>query len=332
MIGFILRRFVGMLITLFLVSIIVFFIMQLPPGDYAERYAFRKFAGSGVAVTETDIQTLRVKYGLDKPVWQQYFNWIWGIITRFDFGMAFTTVTSVNYVIGQRWILTLVLLVGALLITYSVSIPIGIYSAVRRYSFSDYALTVLSYLGLSIPSFLLALILLYIMSTCFGVTVGGLFSPQYVDAPWSMAKVIDLLKHLVVPAIMLAWANTALQLQTVRATMSDELNKLYVTAARARGLSERKVIIKYPARLAINPIAGSIGFDVNRIFSDLPIVALVLGLAELGQLLIKSYIDLDVYVAGTILLILSFVVILMNFLSDILLALLDPRIKIGEVK
>jgi peptide/nickel transport system permease protein len=253
---------------------------------------------------------------------------MWGIVTRFDFGRAFTTETSVNYVIGQRWILTLALLVAAIILTYGASIPIGIYAAMHRHSFTDYTLTIFSYLGLAIPGFLLALVLLYIISTYFGGTVGGLFSPQYTDAPWSMAKALDLLSHLAIPAIMLAWSATALQLQTVRATMSDEINKLSVTAARARGNPEWKVMVKYPARLAINPVAGSIGFDVNRIFSDLPIVALVLGLSDLGELLIKSYIDLDMYVAGTILLLLAFVVVVMNFFSDILLAFLDPRIKL----
>jgi peptide/nickel transport system permease protein len=313
-----------------LVSMLVFFIMQLPPGDYAERHAFRKFAGSGTAVTQTDIDNFRTRLGLDKPAWRLYIDWMWGIFTRFDFGRAFTTETSVNFVIGQRWILTLALLATAIIITYSISIPMGIYAAMHRHSFIDYTLTVISYLGLAIPGFLLALIMLYIVSTYFGGSVGGLFSPQYVDAPWSIAKVLDLLRHLTIPAIMLAWNATALQLQTVRATMSDEMNKLYVTAARARGIPEWKVMIKYPARLAINPLAGSIGFDVNRIFSELPIVALVLGLSDLGELLIKSYIDLDVYVAGTILLLLTFVVVVMNFFSDILLAFLDPRIKLTE--
>ena len=328
MIGFIVRRFAGMLVTMVFVSILVFFIMQLPPGDYAERHAFRKFAGSGTIITESDIQALKVRFGLDKPAWRLYLDWIWGIVTRFDFGRAFTTETSVNHVIGQRWILTLALLVAAIILTYGSSIPIGIYAAMHRHSFTDYTLTIFCYLGLAIPGFLLALVLLYIISTYFGGSVGGLFSPQYTDALWSMAKVLDLLSHLVMPAVMLAWSATALQLQTVRATMSDEINKLSVTAARARGNPEWKVMVKYPARLAINPVAGSIGFDVNRIFSDLPIVALVLGLSDLGELLIKSYIDLDMYVAGTILLLLTFVVVVMNFFSDILLAFLDPRIKL----
>jgi peptide/nickel transport system permease protein len=329
MIRFIAQRLVGILVTMFVVSVIVFIIMQLPPGDYAERYAFRKFSGApGVVVKESDIQNLRHRFGLDRPLWQQYLDWIGGIITRFDFGEAFTTEASVNYVIGQRLGLTLAVLFSALIITYGVSIPIGIYAAVRRHSIADYSLTVFSYLGLALPNFLLALILLYISVTYFDSSVGGLFSPQYKDAPWSVDRLVDLLKHLVVPAVVLAWSATALQLQTVRATMLDEINKLSVTAARARGLPEWKLLLKYPARLAINPIAGSIGFDVNRIFSELPIVALVLGLSDLGELLIQSYLDQDMFVAGAILLMLTFIIVVLNFFSDILLAYLDPRIKL----
>jgi peptide/nickel transport system permease protein len=329
MIRFVFQRLVGMLVTMFFVSVIVFIIMQLPPGDYAERYAFRKFSGApGVVVKESDIQNLRHRFGLDRPLWQQYLDWIGGIITRFDFGEAFTTEASVNYVIGQRLGLTLAVLFSALIITYGVSIPIGIYAAVRRHSIPDYSLTVFSYLGLALPNFLLALILLYVAVTYFDSSVGGLFSPQYKDAPWSVDKFVDLLKHLVVPAVVLAWSATALQLQTVRATMLDEINKLSVTAARARGLPEWKLLLKYPARLAINPIAGSIGFDVNRIFSELPIVALVLGLSDLGELLIQSYLDQDMFVAGAILLMLTFIIVVLNFFSDILLAYLDPRIKL----
>ena len=328
MIRFIFRRFLGMALTMFVVSLMVFLIMELPPGDYADRYAFRKFSGTGTTVTESDIQNIRIQFGLDRPIWVRYATWIWGIVSRGDFGPAFAFETSVNKVIGQKMWLTLAILFSTLIVTYMISIPIGIYAAVRRHSLADYGLTVFSYLGLALPNFLLGLILLYIVVTVFGSSVGGFFSPEYESAPWSIAKVVDLLKHLIVPAVVLAWSATALQAQTMRATMLDEINKLYVTAARARGLPEWKLLLKYPARLAINPIAGSIGFDINRIFSELPIVALVLGMPELGELLIKSYIDLDMYVAGAILLLLTFVIVLMNFFSDILLAILDPRIRL----
>ncbi len=326
MIAFFAQRLVGMIVTMFFVSIMIFAIMELPPGDYADRYAFRKFSGTGVAITESDLENIRIEFGLDRPAWERYLDWIGGIVLEGDFGMSFAYETSANNVIGERLWLTLAILYATLILTYVLAIPIAIYAAVRRHSAVDYGLTVVSYLGLALPNFLLALILLYISVSVFDTSVGGLFSREYERAPWSVAKALDLLQHLIIPAIVLAWSATALQLQTVRATMLDELNKLSVTAARARGLPEWKLLLKYPARLAINPVVSTIGFDVNRIFSELPIVALVLGLPELGELLIKSFVDLDMYVAGAILLMLTFFIVLMNFVSDVLLALLDPRI------
>lgn len=328
MIRFLIQRTFGMIVTMFFVSIMVFIIMELPPGDYAERYAFRKYSDSGIQFTEADLQNLRHELGLDRPAWQRYLTWIGGIVLHGDFGQAFAFETSVTNVIGQRIWLSVAILFSTLIVTYLVAIPVGIYAAVHRGSIGDYTLTVFSYLGLALPNFLLALILLYVSVTVFDSTVGGLFSPDYADAPWSWAKFVDLLKHLYVPAIVLAWSATAFQLQTVRATMLDEINKLSVTAARARGVPEWKVLLKYPARLAINPVVSTISFDMNRIFSELPIVALVLALPELGELLIKSYLDLDMFVAGAILLMLTFMIVFMNFVSDIALAILDPRIKL----
>jgi peptide/nickel transport system permease protein len=327
MVRFLFQRLAGMIVTMFLVTIMVFLIMELPPGDYADRYAFRKYSGTGVTITERDLQALRVELGLDRPAWERYLDWIGGIVLRFDFGPAFAFETSVNNVLGQRMWLTLAILFSTLVLTYLIAVPVGIYAAVHRHSPTDYGLTVFSYLGLAIPNFLLALILLYLSVTAFDSTVGGLFSPQYVDAPWSWAKLVDLLRHLMAPAVVLAWSATALQLQTVRATMLDEVHKLSVTAARARGLSEQRALVKYPARLAINPVASTIGFDINRIFSELPIVALVLGIPDLGELLIQSYLDLDMFVAGAILLILTFIIVVSNFFSDVLLLFLDPRIR-----
>lgn len=328
MLRFVLQRFLGMLVTMFFVSLMVFFIMELPPGDYAERYVFRKYSGTGVTVTESDIQNIRIELGLDRPAPERYLSWISDIVLRGDFGQAFAFEAPVTTVIGQRLWLTIAVTFSTLLVTYLVSIPVGIYAATRRRSVADYTLTVFSYLGLALPNFLLALVMLYFSVKVLGSSVGGLFSPEYIDAPWSMAKALDLGKHLFVPAIVLAWSATAFQLQTVRATMSDEINKLSVTAARARGVPERRLMLKYPARLALNPVVSTISFDINRIFSELPIVALVLGLPELGELLIKSYLDLDMFVAGAILLMLTFMIVFVNFLSDIALAFLDPRIRL----
>jgi len=329
MLRFSIERMIGMVVTMVFVSIMVFIIMELPPGDYADRYAFRKFSGTGVNVTEADVDAIRSSLGLDKPFVLRYLDWVGGIVLRGDFGQAFAFETSVIKVIGDKAWLTLGILFSTLIITYLVSIPVGIYAAVKRGSMSDYSLTIFSYLGLALPNFLLALILLYFANKWFEADIGGLFSTEMADAPWSIAKVWDLIAHLWLPAFVLAWSAVAYQLQTVRATMSDELNKLSVVAARARGVPETKLLIKYPARLAINPVVSTIGFDVNRIFSELPIVAVVLGLTELGELLLKAYLDLDMYVAGAILILLTFMIVFMNFLSDILLAWLDPRIKLG---
>ncbi len=329
MIRFIVERLAGMVVTMILVSMMVFVIMELPPGDYADRYAFRKYSGTGVNVTAADVQAIRVDLGLDVSAPERYLNWIGNIVLKGDFGQAFAFETSVTNVIGDKMWLTLMLVGMTLFITYAVSIPVGIYAAVKRGSVADYGLTVFSYLGLALPNFLLALVLLYFANRWFGADIGGLFSREYERAPWSLAKLWNLITHLWLPAFVLAWSAVAYQLQTVRATMSDELNKLSVVAARARGVPERRLLIKYPARVAINPVVSTIGFDVNRIFSELPIVAAVLGLTELGGLLLKAYLDLDMYVAGAILLLLTFIIVVMNFVSDILLAVLDPRIKLG---
>lgn len=328
MLTFIIQRTVGLIITMLLVSVMVFVIMELPPGDYAESYAFRKFSGTGTQITEADLANIRAEFGLDRPPLERYLRWITGIVTRFDFGEAFAFQAPVTQVIGQKVFVTLGILFGTLIVTYVIAIPIGMYAAVRRNSIEDYSLTVFSYLGLAAPNFLVALILLYIGVTMFDTSVGGLFSPEFEDAPWSWAKMIDLVTHLMPAAVVLAWSATAFQLQTVRATMLDELNKLSVTAARARGLPEWKLLLKYPARLAINPVISTVSFDVNRIFSELPIVVTVLLIPELGQLLLASYIGLDMYVAGAILLMLTFMIVFMNFLSDIALAFLDPRVKL----
>ena len=350
MLTFIFRRFLGMIFTLALVSLMVFILMELPPGDYADRYVFRKFSGTGQVVSEADIENIRDKFGLNRPAWQRYLAWIglypsmpdlsinrnhirvgnavFSGILQGNLGEAFAFETSVNVVIGRRAGRTMAILFSTLLLTYIISVPLGMYAAVRRHSLEDYTLTVMSYLGLALPNFLLALVMLYFAVTRLGTTVGGLYSPEFEGTPFSPAKLWDMLRHLTIPAVVLSWSATAFQIQTVRATMLDELNKLSVTAARARGIPEKKLLFRYPARLALNPIVSSIGFDANRIFNELPIVALVLNLPELGQLLLKSYIDLDMFVAGAILLILTSMIIVLNFFSDMLLAMLDPRIRL----
>ncbi len=328
MIRFLLQRFFAMLVTLALVSVITFIIIELPPGDYAERYAF-KLSASGIKMTEEDIQGLRVRFGLDKPLMERYWVWIGNIVLHGDFGLSFQYQKPVLSVIGERIAFTAILALTTLLLTYGLAVPIGIYSAIRQYTLGDYLATVLGYIGLAIPSFMLALVLLYITVKVFNMSVGGLFSPQFMEAPWTWARLGDLLKHLWVPALVLGLSGTAFQIRTVRATLLDEKNQLYVTAARAKGLPEGRVMLKYPIRVALNPVISTIGWELTSIISGAPIVALVLNLPDTGPLFLNSLLDQDMYLAGGMLLMLSALTIIGTFLSDILLAIMDPRIRRG---
>jgi peptide/nickel transport system permease protein len=330
MLIFFLKRFVSMIFTFFFVSVMIFIIIELPPGDYADRYAFRKLISSGASVTEYDMENLREQFGLNKPPVQRYVNWISDIILRGDFGTSFLYNVPVSSVVGGRIWLTLAIVIASITITYGIAIPLGIYSAIYRHSVGDYLATFIGYIGLALPNFMLALVLLYFSVTILGSSAGGLFSPQYIEAGWSWAKFVDLLKHLWVPAIVLGTANTAFHLQTIRATMLDELNQLYVSAARARGIPEWRVILKYPVRIALNPIVSYLGFDVARVMAGSPVVALVLSLPEAGDLLLKALLDQDMYLGGAILLMISTTIIIGVFMSDLLLGALDPRIRLGE--
>ena len=319
-----------MFLTLFLVSVMIFIIIELPPGDYADRYAFRKLTSSGVSVTEADMENLRHQFGLDKPAYQRYFGWIGGIVFRWDFGSSFLYNVPVTSVVGGRIWLTMSMALAAILITYTMAIPLGIYSALYRHSVGDYLATFIGYIGLALPNFMLALVLLYFSVTVLGSSAGGLFSPQYLEAAWSWGKFVDLLKHLWVPAIVLGTANTAFHLQTMRATLLDELNQLYVSAARARGIPEWKVIFKYPVRIALNPIVSYLGFDLAKLVAGAPVVALVLSLPDAGDLLLKALLDQDMFLGGAILLMISTLIVIGVFISDLLLAALDPRIRLGK--
>ena len=327
---FFFKRFTTMLVTLFFVSIAIFVIIELPPGDYADRYAFRKLVSSGSTVTASDMENLRHQFGLDKPPITRYYNWISGIVLRGDFGQSFLYNVPVSSMIGGRIWLTMSMALAAIMLTYIIAIPLGIYSAIYRHSIGDYLGTFIGYIGLALPNFMLALVLLYFSINVLGSSAGGLFSPIYMDAPWSWDKFIDLLKHLWVPAVVLGTANTAFHLQTMRATMLDELNQLYVTAARARGVREWKVIMKYPVRIALNPIISYLGFDLAKLIAGAPVVALVLSLPDAGDLLLKALLDQDMFLGGAILLMISTMIVIGVFISDLMLAALDPRIRLGE--
>jgi peptide/nickel transport system permease protein len=328
MIRFILQRFLTMLVTLAFVSVITFVVIELPPGDYAERYAF-KLSASGIKITEADLQGLRVRFGLDRPLMERYWTWITDIVLRGDFGLSFQYQKPVTEVIGERILFTAILAFVTLIFTYGLAIPIGVYSAIRQYSVGDYLVTILGYIGLAIPSFMLALVLLYMTVKVLNMNVGGLFSPEFLYAPWSWARVVDMLKHLWVPALVLGLSGTAFQIRTVRATLLDEKNLLYVTAARAKGLPEGRLLVKYPIRVALNPVISTIGWELTSIISGAPIVALVLNLPDTGPLFLNSLLDQDMYLAGGMLLLLSALTIIGTFLSDLLLAAMDPRIRRG---
>ncbi|MBO7430065.1 MAG: ABC transporter permease [Spirochaetia bacterium] len=328
MVNFILKKLLSTLITIFFVSIVVFIIIELPPGDFTDSFAAGR-SDQGEVVSKAEIENMRALYGLDRPVHERYFKWIWGIISRGDFGISFRYKSPVLFVIGERISFTTYLALLTMLFTYLIAIPIGIYSAMRQYTLGDYFFTFAGYLGLSIPSFLLALLLLYFSTKYTHTTVGGLFSPEFKNAAWSMAKVVDMLKHIWVAAVVLAVAGTAKVIRTLRATLLDEKSKLYVTAAKARGVSGNSLIMKYPVRAAMNPIASTLGWELSYVISGSPIVAVVLSIPDMGPLYLTALLSQDMYLAGTLLIFMSLMTIIGTFISDILLAILDPRIRLG---
>ncbi len=328
MLELIVRRLGTTLVTLFLLSIVAFILIQLPPGDFVDSYAGKKTQG-GVVVTQDELDAMRSRLGLDRPVYQQYAIWM-GDLFKGDMGFSWEYHRPVKDVIGERLSMTLVLAFATLIFTYLIAIIIGIYSAVRQYSIGDNVATIIGYLGLATPGFLFALILMFLGQKWFGVSVGGLFSLEFQDAPWSFAKLMNLFSHLWVPVVVLGMAGTAFQLRTMRATLLDELNKMYVTSARSGGIPEFKLLMRYPVRMALNPIASTLGWELSKIVSGAPIIGIVLSLPTLGPLYINSLLSQDMYLAGALILIFCFLVIFGTFISDILLMILDPRLRTGK--
>ena len=284
-------------------------------------------SGSGSYVSEQEAQALREQYGLNRPVYVQYARWM-GLVARGNFGMALEWGRPVADVIGDRLWLTMIVSLSAIIVTWVLALPIGIYSAVRQYSAGDYVATLLGFIGLAVPSFMLALVIMYFGFTLFNVNVGGLFSPGVAEAPWSLAKAWDLVQHLPLPALILGFAGTAQLIRILRANLLDELRKPYVVTARARGLSERRVILKYPLRVALNPFVSTIGYLLPYVVSGSIIVSLVLGLPTVGPLLLRALVAQDMFLAGTIVLLLGVMTVVGTFLSDLLLLWIDPRIRV----
>lgn len=327
MLRFIVKRLLWMVPSLIVVSFLAFVLIQLPPGDFVTTY-IATLAASNEVVDQNTAADLRVRFGLDQPMIVQYFKWISGIVLRGDFGLSFEWQQPVGDLIWERMALTLVLTFSTLLATWGIALPIGVFSAVKKYSIGDYIVTFFSFLGLAIPSFLLALVLMYVAAVEFGQEVGGLFSEHYLTAPWSLGKVIDLLQHLWIPVIILAVSGTASLIRVMRANMLDELNRPYVTTARAKGLSEFHLLVKYPVRLALNPFISTISWLLPNLVSGSIIVAIVLSLPTAGPLLLQSLMSQDMYLAGAFVLLICALTLIGSLISDILLALVDPRIRL----
>lgn len=326
MLAYIIRRVLLMIPMLVVLSILVFTLIQLPPGDFLTSVILR-MAQSGQEVDQAQIAALKWRYGLDRPIYEQYFRWIGDIILHGNFGRSFQWETPVADLIWGRLAWTIAISLGSLLFTWALAFPIGVYSATHQYSIPDYLLTFLGFIGMATPAFLIALILMWIGFVYFGVNMGGLFSPDFQNAPWSLAKFIDLLKHLWVPLIVLGTGGTAGLVRTLRANLLDELSKPYVLAARAKGLPEWKLIWKYPVRIAVNPFISSIGSVLPQLISGAGIVSVVLSLPTTGPLLLSALLFQDMYLAGGFLMMLTVFSLIGTLISDILLAILDPRVR-----
>lgn len=326
MLVFLGRRLVLLFFTVLAITVVSFVIITLPPGDFVDRIAMEA-EQNGDRLEPAQIEDLRRFYGLDDGLWTQYTRWMSGMIFRGDFGYSFGWDLPVSDVIGQRIGLTALLSIVTLLFIWVVAIPIGIYSAVRQYSLGDYVFTFVGFIGLAVPNFLLALVLLYVSFRYFGQSVGGLFSPEYVNAPWSLAKVGDLISHMWIPLIVLGTAGTASVIRTIRANLLDELHKPYVLTARAKGLPERRLTLKYPVRHSLNPFVSGLNDIFVNIISGETVVAVVLGLQTVGPLLLTALKAEDMYLAATLIMFLSFLAVLGTLFSDLLLMVLDPRLR-----
>jgi len=316
-----------MIPTLFAISIITFVIIQLPPGDYLSTY-IAELQSQGENVDIAKIEALRAQYGLDKSMIEQYWFWVFGLLQG-DLGFSFEYQLPVSEVVGDRLLLTLILNFTTILFIWLVSFPIGIYSATHQYSWGDYGLTFIGFIGLATPNFLLALVLLYFANVWFGTSIGGLMDPFYIDQPWSFAKVLSILEHLWVPVVVIGTSGTASMIRRLRANMLDELQKQYVITAKAKGLHPLKALIKYPLRTSLNPFIADIGNMLPQIISGSAIVSMVLSLPTTGPMLISALQSQDMYLAGSFLIFLAMLTVIGMFLSDLALVWLDPRIRLG---
>ncbi len=325
MASYMLKRVLLALPTLVVVSVVTFFVIELPPGDFLTSYIAQLRAG-GDYVDEMQIEKLRERYGLDKPVYVRYLKWVGGILEG-DFGYSLEWKKPVVELIGDRVLFTFVLATVTMAATCLVAIPIGVLSATKQYSIIDHLATAMGFIGLGTPNFLMALVLMWVAYQYFDTSVGGFFSPEFQNAAWSWARVADFVKHLWLPVLVLGTNGTAAQIRTMRANLLDELHRPYVETARAKGLRERRVLWKYPVRLALNPFVSGAGWMLPQLFSGATITAVVLSLPTVGQMLLRSLQSQDMYLAGTLLLVMSVLTIAGTLVSDLFLGLMDPRIR-----
>lgn len=325
MLGFLYRRILYMIPTVILVSIVTFIIIQLPPGDYLDTLA-AELSDSGGLDSGT-MQALRDQYGLGQPIYIQYWKWITGILFEGNFGMSFEKNLPVGDLIWDRLGWTFAISLLTLVFIWIIALPIGIYSAVRKYSVGDYAATLFGFIGLAIPNFLLALVMMYLAFKYFGQSVGGLYSPEFVNAPWSGAKFYDLVKHIWMPIVVVGTSGAAALIRIMRANLLDELYRPYVVTARAKGMSEFQLLMKYPVRVALNPFISTIGWILPSLVSGEIIVAVVMNLPTTGPMLLRALLVQDMYLAGSLILIVSLLTVLGTLISDLLLAWIDPRIR-----
>jgi peptide/nickel transport system permease protein len=326
MLGYIVRRLLIMIPTLVAISVLVFAIIELPPGDYLESYV-AELQSQGESVDPKRIEFLRQEYGFDKPMHERYVHWVWGMVQG-DFGYSFEYRLPVRDVIGDKLLLTMIVSFFTVLFTWIIAFPIGVYSATHQYSWGDYGLTFIGLLGLATPNFLLALVLLYFANVWFGTSIGGLMDPQYIDQPWTWNKVQSILEHLWIPVVVVGTSGTAAMIRRLRANLLDELEKQYVITARAKGLHPLKALIKYPLRMALNFFISDIGSILPSIISGTALVAIVLSLPTTGPILLAALQSQDMYLAGSFLMFLAMLTVVGVLLSDLALAILDPRIRL----
>ena len=328
MLGYFTRRILYALLAVWAVSVISFMIITLPPGDYVSSY-IATLTLQGNIVLQDEADNLREFYGLNRPLYVQYLKWMRQIVTG-NLGFSFEFGLPVTDVIAERLYLTILLALTTVIFIWMIAIPIGILSAVKQYSMWDHTFTFFGFIGLAVPDFLIALILMYLAFIFFDFSIGGLFSPEFVTAPWSLPRIIDLLKHMIIPVVILGTAGTASLIRITRANLLDELRKPYVVTARAKGLSEWKLILKYPVKIALNPAVSLTAYILPFLVSGSIVVSVVLGLPTVGPILLKSLVAQDMYLAGSIILLIGWMTVVGTFISDLLLAWVDPRVRFGD--